>query len=346
MPFRISLFPRTRRSLIRAGIVWGAFLLLILGFGGCIMYMPGHSHKGPLAPLTAEAAELRDRLTAHVTKLAGEIGVRDIANHPASLTTTADYIHTQFAALGTSVTEQTFKANGHIARNIELEIKGATRPAEIIVIGAHYDSVCAGGEMTPGADDNASGVAGLIELARLLRARPLAATVRCVAFANEEPPYFYGEAMGSLQYARRCKERGEKVSSMLALETMGYYSDAPGSQHYPFPFNLAYPGTGNFIGFVGNMDSRKLVRQVVGSFRQNAAFPSEGVAAPGGIEGIGWSDHWAFWQMGYPALMVTDTAPFRNPNYHKMSDTPETLDYDRMARVVAGLSKVIEELAK
>jgi Zn-dependent M28 family amino/carboxypeptidase len=132
---------------------------------------------------------------------------------------------------------------------------------------------------------------------------------------------------------------------MLSLETIGYYSDAPNSQQYPPPFNLYYPSTGNFIGFVGNEESSRLVEQVVRAFRQHAKFPSEGSAAPSDVPGVGWSDHWSFWQAGYPALMVTDTAPFRYPHYHLSSDTPDKLDYDRMARVVDGLQAVIGDLA-
>jgi len=122
------------------------------------------------------------------------------------------------------------------------------------------------------------------------------------------------------------------------------YSDEEGSQKYPPGFSRLYPSKGNFIAFVGNTSSRSLVREVVRSFRETTQFPSEGIAAPGWIEGIGWSDHWSFWQEGYPGVMVTDTAPFRNPNYHLQSDKPETLDYERMARVVQGLVKVVRRL--
>lgn len=338
---QIQLYPKTRRGLIRFAIMWGGFLIFMLGFGGCMIIMPGHTHKGPLAPLTAGETAIRDRLKAHVTRLAGEIGRRSVPQHPKELEAAAQYIHATLEASGYKVGEQAFEAQGHTVRNLEVELPGTSKACEIIVVGAHYDSV----PSTPGADDNASGVAGMLELARLLAGRPLGRTIRLVAFVNEEPPFFYSDEMGSLVYARRSAGRREKITAMLALEMIGYYSDAPGSQHYPFPFSLCYPSRGNFIGFVGNVASRALVRQVTGSFRRHAAFPAEGVAAPGKIVGIGWSDHWAFWQAGYPALMVTDTAMFRNARYHGPQDTPETLDYDRMARVVAGLERVVEELA-
>ena len=151
--------------------------------------------------------------------------------------------------------------------------------------------------------------------------------------------------MGSLVYAIRSRQRGENITAMLSLETIGYYSDEQGSQAYPFPFNAFYPRKGNFIGFVGNLSSRSLVRRAIGTFRQTTDFPSEGAAAPGSLTGIGWSDHWSFWQEGYRAIMITDTAPFRYIHYHEISDRPAHLDYDRMARVVSGLSNVIVELA-
>lgn len=133
---------------------------------------------------------------------------------------------------------------------------------------------------------------------------------------------------------------------MLSLETIGYFSDDPGSQQYPFPFNVVYPSEGNFIGVVGNVGSRKLVRRIVGLLRENAKIPAEGGAIPDFVTGVGWSDHWSFWQEGYSAVMITDTAIFRYPQYHKASDTPDKLDYDRMAYVVEGLKVVVDDLVK
>ena len=225
--------------------------------------------------------------------------------------------------------------------NLAAETPGADRPQEIVVVGGHYDSVI----YCPGANDNATGVAATLALARTLKGFRPSRTLRFVCFVNEEPPYFQTADMGSRVYAGRCRQRGEKVTAMICLETIGYYTDEKGSQRYPAPFSLLYPATGNFIAFVGNYGSRRLVRQVVGSFRQQAEFPSEGAAVPGFLPGIGWSDHWSFWQEGYPALMVTDTAPFRYPHYHRSSDTPDKIDYKRMARVVSGLEAVVKELA-
>jgi Zn-dependent M28 family amino/carboxypeptidase len=203
------------------------------------------------------------------------------------------------------------------------------------VVGAHYDTVPG----SPGADDNASGVAVLIELARLRL------PARFVAFANEEMPYFESGEMGSHAYAARARAAGEKISAMLSLEMLGCYRDEPGSQHYPPPLGWFYPDRGDFIGFVGDLGTRALVRRAIGAFRRHARFPAQGVAAPSVIPGVTWSDHGSFRRQGYPAIMVTDTAFNRYPHYHLPSDTPEKLDYLRMARVTLGLAAVIEELA-
>ncbi len=302
--------------------------------------MPGRSFFGPLPALSAEEDLLSARLERHVRTLAEEIGERNITSND-SLDASVRYLDRVFREVGDSVAAQEFVVDGKKVNNLEVELRGESRPEEIVIIGAHYDSVFG----CPGANDNATGTAALLEIARVMAERKLARTVRFVAFVNEEPPFFQTPQMGSRVYARRARQRGEKIVAMLSLETLGYYSDAEASQRYPFPFNLFYPSTGNFIGFVGNLSSRKLVRQVIGSFREHAKFPSEGVAAPGWITGIGWSDHWAFWQEGCPAIMVTDTAPFRYPHYHAPSDTPDEIDYDRLARVVAGLAAVVYDLA-
>src|SRR5262249_52664627 len=177
--------------------------------------------------------------------------------------------------------------------------------------------------------------------------RPNEKTLRFVAFVNEEPAYFQTAQMGSFVYAARCRQRGDPITAMISLETIGYFSNEPGSQRYPLPgLDLIYPRTGNFVGFVGNVASRALLRDAIGEFRRHAQIPSEGGALPAAIPGIGWSDQWSFWQHGYPGIMVTDTAPFRYPHYHATSDTPDKLDYDRFTLVVSGMEKVIEDLDK
>jgi Zn-dependent M28 family amino/carboxypeptidase len=243
-------------------------------------------------------------------------------------------------ARGYAPTDEPFESQGKPVHNIVAENRGHAAEGEIVVVGAHYDTVLG----SPGANDNGSGVAALLELARLLADRPLPRTLRFVAFVNEEAPFSYTDEMGSLVHARGARARGEHIQAMLSLETIGSYSDAPGSQHYPFPLSLFYPDTANFIGFVGNLGSRGLVRRALRTFRQTTAFPSEGAAVPASIPGVGWSDHWSFWQAGYPAIMVTDTAFYRYAHYHTGGDTPDRVDYDRTARVVAGLARAIAEL--
>ena len=302
--------------------------------------MPGQSHQGPLPPLTDEQRALEQELHSHVQTLAGQIGERNVFRHER-LVMAAEYIWATLAAAGYEVRRQPYEVGGKICENLEAEARGRRNPDDIIVIGAHYDSV----QGSPGANDNASGVAALLALARVFAKTHPARTLRFVGFTNEEPPCFQTQYMGSRVYARRSRERSEKIVFMLSLETIGYYSDEPRSQHLQFPLNLIYPSIGNFIAFVSNLENGSLVRQLVGSFRQQAQFPSEGGALPGFIPGVGWSDHWAFWEEGFPAVMVTDTALFRYPAYHSNADRPELVQYERMARVVSGLQAVIVEIA-
>ena len=308
--------------------------------------MPGKnvSKAGPLSP---DEIALREELRANVQKLAGEIGERNMW-HYAQLNAAADLIEDSFSRAGLRTRRDSYEIRGQACHNIEAEIPG-NRPG-IIVIGAHYDSVFG----SPGANDNGTGAAAVLALAKQFAAKAEQSpprtpnkTLRFVTFVNEEPPYFLSSEMGSQVYARRCKERGDKISAMISLETIGYFSDAQHSQTYPSPgLGLFYPKVGNFIGFVSNVKSRPLLRRVITLFRKHAKIPSEGAALPAFIPGVSWSDQWSFWQQGYPAIMVTDTAPFRYPYYHSSNDTPDKLDYDRFTLVVSGMEKVIQELAK
>jgi len=367
-PYQFVLPWLMRDERIAAGPTRLFFYLLLLGAAaggtGCTMLgMPGKSFEGTLPPLTEAEVALQTALRRDVEKLAGEIGERNVLRAP-QLRAAAAHIEAEFAAAGWSVQRHSYEAQGEQCDNLEVTLPGSTHGKECIVVGAHYDSVAG----SPGANDNASGVAALLALARLWRDRvhneqsavgdrpsiiPIQnpkskiqnRTVRFVAFVNEEPPFFQTEKMGSLVYARLCQARGDQVVAMLALETIGFYSTAKGSQIYPFPVQWFYPSRGDFLGFVGNHASAKLVRGAIGSFRQHTSFPSQGATLPSVIQGVGWSDHWSFWQVGYPAMMLTDTAPFRYPYYHTAKDTPDKLDYERLARVVAGLDRVLVELA-
>ena len=287
----------------------------------------------------AEVA-LRAELVADVQALAGDIGERNMNRYP-QLLAAADFIEGSLGRAGLTARRDTYELRGRACHNLEVEIPG-TRP-EIFVIGAHYDSVFG----SPGANDNASGVAALLTLARRFARKPTEKTLRFVAFVNEEPPYFQTEEMGSFVYAKRCKERGDRIVGMISLETIAYFSDAPRSQKYPSPgLGMFYPKKGNFIGFAGDTRSRSLLRSAVSAFRKTGKLPCEGASLPAIVPGIGWSDQWSFWQCGYPAIMVTDTAPFRYPHYHEPTDTPDKLDYDRFALVVSGMESVIKDLAR
>jgi hypothetical protein len=319
-----------------------AVLALLLLGGAYMKCMPGDSiAKNSLAE-APNAADLARELRGDLWFLAHDIGERRLG-FGDTLKRSSEYLVGQLRQVAERERgEVRFEALGEsgISRNVIFELPGSG--SELVVVGAHYDSAIG----TPGANDNASGVAVTLALARRLAQYRFEHTLRFVLFANEEAPYFHTELMGSLVHARGCRARGESVVGMLALESLGYYSDAQGSQKYPGPVGWFYPTRGNFIGFVANLESRSLLREAIASFRETRLLPSEGAALPAGIPGVGWSDHWAFWQHDYPAIMVTDTAVFRDPNYHRPSDRPENIDYSNMARVTLGLERVLEVLAR
>ena len=311
-------------------------LLLVLG-AACFMYMK--RRRPTPATAAAPSATLVAELRRDVTALCA-IGPRNTFL-PKNLAAAASLVERELQAAGYTVERQRYRVeqDGADADNLIAELKGSD---EIVVIGAHYDSV----EGTVGADDNASGVAALLALARRFANTKPKRTLRFVAFANEEPPHFQTRDMGSWQYARRCHDRGEKVVAMLSLETIGYYRDEPGSQQYPAPLAAFYPDKASFIAFASNIGSRGLLKRCVDAFQAATRFPVESAAMPEAVTGISWSDQWSFWQFGYPAICVTDTALFRNPNYHTPHDRPETIDYERTAHVVEGLAGVVRELVR
>ena len=323
-------------------IVFLCFLLVLVGgFVYYIVAMPGQSHTGPLLPLDNDAVQVRENLGKHVQILADDIGERHF-QRPDRLAQATQYIQAALEAMDYAVERQRFGSDHQTFVNLQVELSGSLHRDEILLLGAHYDTVIG----SPGADDNASGVAGLLELARLLRNTSLSRTVRLIAFANEEEPFSHSNLMGSVVSAKLARAQNDKIVAMYSLESLGYYSDAPDSQHYPPPLSWFYPNVGSFIAFVGNLQSRKLVRRSIASFREHTQFPSEGIAAPDAlVEDVRRSDHASFWDQGYPAVMVTDTVPFRNPHYHRPSDTPDRIDYDRLTRVVIGLAKLVEDLA-
>ncbi len=325
----------------RLAVLAGLLLAAALGAWSCMIRMPGKSFDGPLPPLSTSEAALAAELKQDVDVLAGRIGLRNYLSLP-QLEEAAAYVESRFREAGyAAVSRETYPIASKTFANLSVEVRGTSTPSEIVLIGGHYDSVIG----CPGANDNASGAAGVLALARRFAKASPARTLRFVAFVNEEPPFFQTDQMGSRVCARNCRARGENIVAMLSLETIAYYSDAPDSQSYPAPLSFFYPSTGNFIAFVGNVGSGKLVRRSIRTFRETTSFPSQGAALPGFLPGVGWSDQWSFWEEGYPAIMVTDTAPFRYPHYHTPNDTPDKLDYERCARVVHGLRTVVAELS-
>lgn len=330
------------RAVKRRIAFYGGLVVLACGVVAYSTAMPGTSYRGPLPALSSEESALAASLEAHVRALAETIGERRVGEGD-SLDRARDYIVETLRQIPgfreSQLRLEDVGADGYHAKNVILEVPGRSRT--LVVVGAHYDSAMG----APGADDNATGVAVALELARRSSGHEAPKTIRFVFFANEEPPYFQTGGMGSLSNARASRQRGEQVDAMLSLESLGYYSDQDGSQQYPWPIGLFYPARGNFVAFVGNLGSRSLVRESVSTFRAGVSFPSEGAALPAGIPGVAWSDHWAFWESGYPALMVTDTAPYRNPSYHQRNDRLATVACSKLARVTVGLGRVLGRLA-
>jgi Zn-dependent M28 family amino/carboxypeptidase len=287
---------------------------------------------------------LAANLTRHVDRLAGLIGPRHLGNL-AAFKAAATYVETELANAGYDVERQTYMIGSQEVGNIVAEQPGGQRKDEIVIVGAHYDTV----STTPGADDNASAVAVLIETARLVRELNLARTIRFVGFACEEPPYFLTGHMGSQVYARHCRTRDERICGMLCLEMVGYYSTDPGSQQIPpgIPKRLhwALPKRGDFLAAVGNLSSKRLAWSFRRGFKDAVRFPLLSICLPESISEIQLSDNSSFWDQGYPALMLTDTSFLRNPHYHQSSDLPETLDYQRMAQVAVGVAGGVQRIA-
>ncbi len=317
----------------------GAVALLALALWYALA-VPGRPHAGPLPPATGDEQDLMLRLKKHVVATSS---VPHNVKHYAALERAAQHIEATLEGLGYVVNRQAFTVAGRAVRNIEVQLEAQSAEAHSLVVGAHYDSF----ENAPGANDNGSGVAAVLELARLLKQwQPQRTRLRLLLFVNEEPPYYRTPDMGSWRYAKLVSERGEKVRGMISLETLGAFSETPGSQTYPVPFGLIFPSTANFIALVGLPGSRSFLHEVMASFRRHTAFPSIGGVAPDAlVPGIGWSDHWAFRSFGFPAIMVTDTALFRYPHYHSPSDTPDKVDYEKLARITKGLERVVREIA-
>jgi Zn-dependent M28 family amino/carboxypeptidase len=289
--------------------------------------------------VTADLSRQEEWLRQTVDALAGAIGERNVYCYP-KLCEAAAFVEQSFRDAGYEPTRHEYQAQDKSFANIEVEIRGQDSPQDIIVIGAHYDTA----RGSPGANDNGSGVAALLALARSLANKRSSRSLRFVAFTNEERPFLRTARMGSRVYARQCRGRAENIIGMLSLETIGYCSQNPGSQWLSF-FGALYPSRGDFIVFVANPSSKALLKNATQSFARQTDIAWQTATLPSFSPGAKSSDHWSFWKEGYPALMVTDTAPFRYPHYHKSSDTPDKLRYDFLNGVVEGLKASVWDLA-
>ncbi|MAE61477.1 MAG: aminopeptidase [Planctomycetaceae bacterium] len=293
----------------------------------------------PPPVLTDDESDVAERLSADVDMLATQIGDRNVVRNEA-LTAARRYVEQRFDAMGYACAAQLYQVGDDEFANIEVERAGRRRDAQMVIVGAHYDTE----RGVPGANDNATGIAGLLAIAGAFAESDPQVTVRFVAFANEERPYFQTEGMGSWVYAARCRERDEQIAGMIALDTVGYYTSRRDVQRYPPVVGWSHPRVGNYMGLLSNWRSRGWTRRVHGLFRAHSEFPSDRVIIPCVVPRIGWSDDWSFWRFGYRALCVTDTAFLRYRYYHTIEDTADKIDIPRMAQMIVGLRRVVAEL--
>ncbi|MDF1656308.1 MAG: M28 family peptidase [Verrucomicrobiales bacterium] len=281
-------------------------------------------------------------LERYLKTLTEQIGERHVGK-PESLEKAAVWIESSLGGgnIGYPVERHVLDADGVEVRNLIAELPGKSRRDEIIIVGAHYDTI----QSCPGANDNGTGVAAMMSLAQAMAGDQQERTIRFVAFVNEEPPYFQTDRMGSRVYAARCRSRSENIIAMLCLETIGYFSDEEGSQKVPEGLEGSFPKRGDFLAFIGDENSRYFADSASVAFETESGIPAIGGAFAPEAPGVGWSDHWSFWQEGYKAVMVTDTAPYRYPHYHKPSDTMDKLDLDQLVRVVKGLEAAVKTWA-
>ncbi len=307
-----------RRILLTVGLVLGGIWIYIA--------QPGFAHS-KAATRTLDT----DRMQETVRKLSVEWAPRS-CQRAENLTATADYIATHFVEAGGRVSEQPFTVSNKPYKNICATFGPSGGPR--LIVGAHYDAH----SHTPGADDNASGIAGLIELAYLLGTSELPGQIELVAYTLEEPPYFATQHMGSYHHAEQTYQSGTPVAGVIVLEMIGYFNDDFGSQDYPARlFKLLYPNTGNFISVIGKTDQRPFTREVKIGMKGASDLSVRSVNVPAEIPGVDFSDHRNYWPFGYNAVMITDTAFYRNKAYHKENDTWDRLDYTRMGQVVLGV---------
>ena len=323
------------RKRIRIGILLLTLLVLPILTAWFVLTQPSF-RRNDTSPMTVPI----DRLEHHVRVLSEDLVPRSHAQ-PDTLRQCAHYILDHFQKAGARTSMQDYEIIGMTYHNVRAFFGPESGPR--LIVGAHYDAVT----QTPGADDNASGVAGLIELAYLLKQAPPNGPVELVAYALEEPPHFTTPDMGSAQHVQRLKQEGVQVTAMIALEMIGYFSDKKGSQTFPMALlKLCYPSRGNFISVVGSMKQRTLVRDIKAAMRGATDLAVHSLTAPRALPGIDYSDHRSFWEAGIDAVMITDTAFYRNMAYHTPGDTADRLDYTRMAKVVIGVHQAVLSLSR
>ena len=312
---------------------------MILFAGGILLISAFHFSKwgftgsGTYVP-PGKTEKLEAALLEHVKKLSVEIPKNSRSSYD-SVKLSAEYIRGEFKKAGYRSAYQEYKINNMSFRNISAIKEAANK--RLIIIGAHYDAY-----FNPGADDNMSSVAVLLETAKAAFDLDPSYSVNFVAFVNEEPPNFRTDTMGSYVYARNLKEEDADLEGAIILECVGFYSDKPASQTYPPLFGFFYPNKGNFLALISNFSSSKFAGTVEKAFKGSTSLPLKKAVTFDFVPGVDFSDNWGFWKVGYPAVMLTDTAFFRNPNYHSSHDTFETLDYQKMSEIVTTLTHFIE----
>ena len=284
--------------------------------------------------MKTELIEIKKSLESDIRYLQ-DLGPRNSENDTSykQLRKCEEWIKDRWELQGYFVRKQTFSIKAKEYSNLEIEIKGRKLPSEIIIISAQYDTL----PDSPGANNNGSGMAILFQLSQLLRKHTPDRTLRLLNFVNEEDPFFGTEMMGSYQYAKRSQQLREDIKVMLSMDALGIYKDELGSQRLSFPFSLFYPDRGNFLAFIGNLYSRKYMKETTKGFKKGSSFPIQAGVVPEWVKGGAWSDHSSFWKFGYPGIMVTDTGGFRSPFHTTKEDTLEKLNSEAMSRIVFGM---------
>jgi Zn-dependent M28 family amino/carboxypeptidase len=284
---------------------------------------------------------IEHRIREHVVTLAGTIGERNVFR-PKALAAARDYIETVLTQQGYRVARQAYEVHDVACANLQAILPGGAKRKQVLLLGAHYDSIAG----SPGADDNASGVAALLEIAGLLAATSPALTIHLVAFVNEEPPFFMTPYQGSVVYAKAARERDDDIRLMVSLEMLGCYFETPGSQRYPPLFRWFYPDRGDFLALISDIRSLPAARHMARVFRAHSDFPLEYAGLFRWFPGVAWSDHLSFWREGYRAVMATDTAFHRYRYYHTAEDTPDKVNMPKLAEATVALYRCCSAMAE